>query len=135
MSCEKTNFESLAELIGKKGALNLCEQYGGLTLYIRKSLALHDGINKHWSEYFGQEALALISERFGGQRIYIPNAPPELLQLRNATIVACLCNGKTAEEIAADFQLTPRAVRIIFGNRMNTNSDNVSIEKGDGHAD
>lgn len=134
MICEQTNFESLAELIGKEGALNLCEQYGGLTLYISKSLAQHEGINKHWAEYFGQDALSLISERFGGQRIYIPSAPPELLELRNSTIVASFCSGKTAEEIAADFQLTPRAVRIIFGNRRNASTANISNDKGEDHA-
>ncbi len=134
MNVEETLFESLAELIGKEGALNLCEQYGGQTLYVRKSIALHDGMNKHWAEYFGQEAFERINERFGGKRIYIPNAPADLLALRNATIVASLRNGKTPEEIAPDYLLTPRAVRLIFDRTVNAGAANVSTE-GENHAD
>lgn len=114
MTGEQSTFESLAELIGKAGALNLCEQYGGQTLYIRKSEALTDGLARHWSEYFGPDAYERLVERLGGQRVYIPMAPPELLLERDTAIFVRRRAGESAVDIARDFQLTPRSVHNIY---------------------
>lgn len=114
MTGEQSIFESLAELIGKSGALNLCEQYGGQTLYIRKSSALPDALARHWSEYFGPDSYARLVERLGGQRVYIPMAPPELLIERDTDIFERRRAGGSAVEIARHFQLTPRSVNNIY---------------------
>lgn len=114
MTGEQTTFESLAELIGKAEALNLCEQYGGQTLYIRKTEPMPDGLANHWSEYFGPDAHTRLVERLGGQRVYIPIAPPELLLERNTAIFVRRRVGESAADIARDFQLTPRNVHNIY---------------------
>lgn len=114
MTGEQTTFESMAEQIGRAGALNLCEQYGGQTLYIRKSGQLPEGLDRHWSEYFGPDAYERLAERLGGQRVYIPMAPPELVFERNTAIFVRVRAGESAEDIARDFQLTPRSVHKIY---------------------
>lgn len=114
MTGEQTTFESLAELIGKAGALNLCEQYGGQTLYIRKTVALGDGVLRHWAEHFGVDAWERIQARLGGQRVYIPFAPSDLLLERNTAIFVRRRAGESAEDIARDFKLTPRSVHDIY---------------------
>lgn len=114
MTSEQTTFESLAELIGKEGALALSEQYGGETLYIRKSVVMDDGIRRPWMDFVGVEAARRLIARLGGKRVYIPAAPPELLAERNAVIADRLRQGETATAIAEDFRLTPRCVSMIF---------------------
>lgn len=126
MTGKQSIFESLAELIGKAGALNLCEQYGGQTLYIRKSDPLPDGLARHWSEYFGLEAYERLVERLGGQRVYIPMAPPELLLERDTAILARRRAGESAVDIARDFQLTPRSVNNIYTRAALGNTDRAN---------
>lgn len=114
MTGEQTTFASLAELIGKEGALTLCENYGGETLYIRKSISLDDGPRHHWAELFGQTAWERLNKRLSGRRVYVPAAPPELLAERNAAIVARLNGGEAIATIASDFKLTQRRVYAIL---------------------
>ena len=114
MTGEQTTFESLAELIGKAGTLNLCEQHGGETLYVRKSEASKEELAGHWSECLGPDVYERLCERLGGQRVYIPVAPPELIAERNTAIADRYQRGESAKDIARDFQLTPRSVHSIY---------------------
>jgi len=114
MTSEQTTFESLAELIGKEGALSLSEQYGGETLYIRKSVVMDDGIRHPWLDFIGAGAAQRLIARLGGKRVYIPSAPPELLAERNAVIAERLQKGESANAVAEDFRLTPRRVSMIL---------------------
>lgn len=135
MTGEQTMFESLAELIGKEEALILCEMIGGQTLYIPKNIGLDDGIRKLWVEHFGEEAFDRICDRFGGQRIYIPAAPPELIELRNATIVGRVRSGDPINDIARDFKVTPRCIRNIFNRVVNGGVIEDAKGEGENHAD
>lgn len=119
MTGEQSTFESLADLIGKAGALNLCEQYGGQTLYIRSKFSTSEALNNHWSEFFGKDAWARLNERLGGKRVYIPAAPEELIAERNTAIVARMDRGEPAAEIGLDFKLTERCIRSIYGKVVN----------------
>lgn len=112
-----TTFHALAEIIGKEAALNLCEHYGGETLYIRKTTE-SDSTKAHWQTFYGETAQEKLHAHFGGQRCYIPKAPPELLASRNAGIVERLKNGESRDDIAREFHLTPRAVSGIYQNYM-----------------
>ena len=114
MTGEQSTFESLAELIGRAGALNLCEQYGGTTLYVKKTQNDNEGLRKHWAEYFGPDALNTIAEKLGGKRVYIPAAPPEFLAERSVAIFTRMNDGHEVAAIARDFQLTDRSVRLIY---------------------
>lgn len=116
MTGEQTTFESLAELIGKDGALSLCEKYGGETLYIRKSIALDDGVLHPWFQVFGQEASEQVNKKLLGQRVYIPMVPPGMLEERNAAIRQCLDQGMSTADVADKFKLTGRYVAMIASN-------------------
>ena len=109
MTGEQTTFESLAELIGKDGALSLCEKYGGETLYVRKSIALWHP----WIQVFGQEAWEQVNKNLLGKRVYIPVAPPGMIAERNAAIMQCLSHGKSTADVASQFKLTARYVAMI----------------------
>jgi DNA-binding NarL/FixJ family response regulator len=111
----KTEFQHFADLIGEAGALNLCEQYGGVTLYIRKDHVLPNDLAKHWTDFFGEEALEILSKNFGGKRIYIPCSPPGSIEKRNNVIVERLRSGESVADIARFFQLTQRSVHTIYG--------------------
>lgn len=113
MTGEQTTFESLAELIGKDGALSLCEKYGGETLYVRKSIALGDGVWHPWIQVFGQEAWEQVNKNLLGKRVYIPVAPPGMIAERNAAIMQCLSHGKSTADVASQFKLTARYVAMI----------------------
>jgi Mor family transcriptional regulator len=117
MSNDQTTFENLVTLIGKEGAINLCQQLGGQTIYVRKTLAETDSIEGHWMTFFGERALERLTVEFGGQRIYIPAVPPELLEERNKEIVRRLKLGESATAIAQDYLLTPRCIHMIFQRR------------------
>lgn len=112
-----TTFEALAEVIGKDAALNLCDHYGGETLYIRKT-AESDTTKNHWQTFYGKDAQERLHRHFGGQRCYIPKAPPELLEARNGEIVARLKNGERRDAVAKAFRLTLRSVAQIFQNHL-----------------
>ncbi len=113
MTGEQSTFATLADLIGKPAALSLCEQFGGETIYIRKSIALDDGIWRPWGDTFGQDVAEKVLETLAGKRVYIPVAPPEMLAERNAAILQCLRHGKAATDIAKEFKLTPRYIAMI----------------------
>lgn len=113
MTGEQSTFQSLAELIGKAGALNLCEKYGGETLYIRKSISLGDGVRHPWFQIFGPDASEQVLKKLLGKRVYIPVAPPGMLEERNAAIRQCLNRGMSTADVAAEFKLTPRYVAMI----------------------
>lgn len=113
MKAEQTLYEQLAEIIGKDGALNLCEQYGGQTIYIGKNLHQSTELKEHWETYFGGIAVEKLTERFGGRRVYIPCAPDFLLEQRNHVIWERLRQGDSPSEIARDYRLTERRVRVI----------------------
>ena len=112
-----TTYENLAEIIGKEAAINLCEHYGGSTLYFRKTIEL-DTTKKHWKSFFGEDAHAKLFNHFGGKRCYIPVAPPDVLSARNNEIVKRLKNGGNREAIAKEFCLTPRSVSGIYQKHM-----------------
>ena len=68
MTGEQSTFATLADLIGKPAALSLCEQFGGETIYIRKSIALDDGIWRPWGDTFGQDVAEKVLETLAGKR-------------------------------------------------------------------
>lgn len=114
MNAEQTLYEQLAEIIGKDGALNLCEQYGGRTVYIGKNLLQSTELKSHWETFFCGAAMESMVDRFGGQRVYIPIAPPDLLELRNQAICERVSQGHSPADIAHDYRLTERRIRGIF---------------------
>lgn len=132
---EKTAFDDLVALIGSAGALNLCEQYGGQTLYIRKDGVLPDGLADHWSTHFGPEAYGKIVERMGGQRVYIPVAPKEALDNRNEIIYHLRRAGVPTAKIASDVRLTPRAVHGIVSRFAQRQEPATNQAQGENHAD
>lgn len=113
MNAKQSTFESLAELIGKEGALLLCEERGGETLYITKSIAIGDNVRRPWFEILGQSASERLNKHLGGKRVYIPMAPPELLAERNAAILQRFRQGESATVIARSLDLSPRSVNLI----------------------
>jgi len=113
---EVTTFEALSEVIGKEGAINLCEQYGGITLYIRKTAESGPKLKEHWQTFYGKEAQDKLNQHFGGKRCYIPMAPPALLAVRNNEIVMRMDNGESRADLAKEFHLTPRAIALIYQN-------------------
>ena len=130
MSDEKTTFESLVSLIGMAGALNLCEQYGGQTLYIRKDGELLEGTAKHWADHFGPEAYGRIVEHLGGQRVYIPVAPRQALDNRNKMICHLRKTGVPTANIAEYYRLTPRTIHGIVSRFAQSNQPATSQEQG-----
>lgn len=130
MSDQKTTFESLVDLIGSAGALNLCEQYGGQTLYIRKDGELPEGTAKHWADHFGPEAYGRIVEHLGGQRVYIPVAPKQALDNRNEIIYHLRKAGVSTAKIAEDCRLTPRTIHGIVSRFAQSNQPATSQEQG-----
>ena len=113
MNTEQSTFESLSELIGKAVALLLCEEYGGETLYIRKSIAIGDATLRPWHEIIGQSACERLNARLGGKRVYIPMAPAEMLADRNAAILQRLQQGESASAVARDINLSLRSINMI----------------------
>ena len=113
MKAKQSTFESLAKVVGKDGALHLCEEHGGKTIYICKSIAIGDHIRRPWFESIGTSAAARLIEHLGGKRVYIPIAQPELLAERNAAIVERFNQGESAVAIARSFNLSPRSINLI----------------------
>lgn len=108
-----TTFEGIASLIGQKAALNLCEQHGGETIYIRKNIE-SESTRQHFLTFFGEEGSAKLIEAFGGQRCYVPKAPPALLESRGKKIVSRRQAGESCADLARDYLLTPRYVALIY---------------------
>lgn len=113
MTGEQSTFATLADLIGKPAALSLCEQFGGETIYIRKSIAMDDGIWRPWRDIFGQDVSEKVLDTLAGKRVYIPVAPPAMLAERNAAIIQCLRHGKSVADVATEFKLTRRYITMI----------------------
>ena len=111
---DTTTFEALADVIGKAAAINLCQHYGGETLYIRKTMNYGADFKRHWETFYGKGVLSKISQLFGGERCYIPKAPPMILAARNRAIVERMDNGESRSALAKEFLLTPRAVAVIY---------------------
>lgn len=109
-----TTFAELSEITGQAAALNLCEQLGGETIYIRKTADSSETTQAHFAAFCGPDAMDKLHARLGGKRCYIPKAPPELLAARNAEIVQRMKDGESVADVAATHQLTPRAVTGIF---------------------
>lgn len=111
-----TTFYALSEVIGKEGAINLCEQYGGMTLYIRKTADSGQELKQHWQTFYGEDAADKLNQHFGGKRCYIPVAPPEILAARNNEIVKRMDSGETIFDLAKAYRLTPRSISGIYQN-------------------
>jgi len=116
-----TTFESLAALIGTDRALNLCEQYGGITIYLPKTTPQSGSLAEHWRDFFGPEAMDKLRANFGGERCYIPKAPPALQERRNDEIFRRATEGESLDVLAADFNITPRYAYVIYARKFSEN--------------
>jgi len=52
-----TTYETLLSLLGEKGAINMCEAYGGHTIRIPKTFR-SEGLKGIWHTRFGKEGTA-----------------------------------------------------------------------------
>lgn len=111
-----TTYEMLLSLLGEKGALNMCEAYGGHTIRIPKEIR-SEGLKEIWHTRFGKEGTDRLCAHFAGDRIYIPKNKAGQIEDRNACIVSRLRDGITVRQVAEEFQLSERQVYVIFGKR------------------
>lgn len=112
MESNQTTFEELSSLLGEVGALNLCDMFGGETIYIRKNFD-SESTRRHFETFFGAESVRLLADKFGGKRCYIPKVNPVLLERRNREIVSLRANGATCAQLADAYLLTPRRIAMI----------------------
>lgn len=107
----------ISELIGMAATLKLVAKYGGVRLYVPKTLRSdHDLVAT-----IGRELAEYMEERFGGEVLEIPKALLANVALRNVTIKQEY-ESLSQRQLALKYHLTERQVRnILCGDR---NDDN-----------
>lgn len=101
------SYGELAGLIGADTALILCRTYGGVTLYIPKSIKADSEL----ARIVGLPALRVLATVYGGEVVTVPNrrkAAP-----RKGKILELLAAGTPAREIALRLDVTQRYVEYV----------------------
>lgn len=99
----------ICELIGIQATLKLVAKYGGVRLYVPKTLRPdHDLV-----VIIGRELAEYMEERFGGEVLEIPKALLANVALRNVTIKQEY-EVLSQRQIALKYHLTERQVRNIL---------------------
>ena len=107
MSATWISYGELAGLIGADAALVLCRTYGGVTLYIPKSIKADSEL----ARIVGLPALRVLATVYGGEVVTVPNrrkAAP-----RKGKILELLAAGTPAREIALRLDVTQRYVEYV----------------------
>ena len=102
-----SNLREIEDLIGFDATRRLVRDFGGKVLGIPK----RPGATR-LGESVGEEAARLLSERFGGDRLYISNAPSR--HSRNREIRRLRDEGCRIEVLSARFGLTERQISRIL---------------------
>lgn len=103
----------IAALIGVPATLTLVKHYGGVRLYVPKSLEPGHILVR----LLGAEAAArLVAHYMPGEPFEVPRAAGLIRATRNKAIRARAARGATAADLARDFAMTERHVwRILSG--------------------
>lgn len=107
MAATWISYGELAGLIGADAALALCRTYGGVTLYIPKSIKADSEL----AHIVGLPALRALTAVYGGGVVTVPNrrkAAP-----RKGKILEMLECGVPAREIALSLDVTQRYVEYL----------------------
>ncbi|AEJ01260.1 Mor transcription activator domain protein [Nitrosomonas sp. Is79A3] len=99
----------ISELIGIKATLKLVAKYGGVRLYVPKTLRPdHDLV-----EIIGRESAEYMTDRFGGEVLEIPKATLANTALRNISIRQEY-SFLSQRQLALKYQTTERHIRRIL---------------------
>lgn len=100
--------QEIAELIGMAAMLKLVAKYGGVRLYVPKTIATgHDLV-----ELIGRQAAETLADHFGGEMLEIPKALLANVALRNVEIKQEY-KYLSQRQLALKYNLTERQVRNI----------------------
>ena len=104
--------QEFAVLIGLAGTLRIVETYGGVRLYVPKTVdGDHDLV-----KLIGIEAARKLAAEYGGElHMDIPRAVAATRAARDACIHADRAAGMTHRELALKYKLTERQIRNILG--------------------
>ncbi|MFP4137461.1 MAG: Mor transcription activator family protein [Halomonas sp.] len=101
---------ALADAIGHTATVRLMRAYGGRRLYIPVAIPEEHPL----AAVLGYRACRPLSERWGGERITIPDDQTALLDLRNRKIAEQYRAGEPIRSLARRYGLSPRMVRKVL---------------------
>jgi hypothetical protein len=104
--------QEFASLIGLAGTLRIVETYGGVRLYVPKTV---DG-DHDLARLIGLEAARKLAAEYGGEmHMDIPRAVAATRAAFRASIRADRAAGLTHRELALKYKMTERHIRNILG--------------------
>lgn len=101
----------IAGLVGTEAALKLVGARGGIRLYVPAAPRPQSTL----AQIVGIEAASKLAGEFGGLTLVVPRAAACLRAERNRRIREEKAKGRSAAEIAREFQVTERLVWMVLG--------------------
>ncbi|MBK5937162.1 Mor transcription activator family protein [Halorhodospira halophila] len=101
---------ALADHIGHTATVRLLRAYGGRRVYIPVNIAPDHPL----AAAIGYRACEPLAQRWGGERLDIPDDQTAILDLRNRQIVAQYTGGEPIRSLARRYGLSPRMVRKVL---------------------
>lgn len=99
----------VAELIGVQGAVKLANAYGGTELYIPANMSAEHPI----AQAIGHGQALLLSETYGNDYIDVPLGHAWRRAVRNLAMVSARKRGESQSDVARQYGMTTRGVRMI----------------------
>lgn len=97
----------MADLIGLQATLTIVKHYGGVRLYVPRNMTPEHILAK----MIGFPAACKLSKEYGGvDHFDIPRAVAAIRNARDADIARKLSMGKSARDLAIEYQMTERGI-------------------------